>query len=155
MAFSLKVSWSPVVLFGATAFALVAFAFLIPVGAFGSGVDIFLHGGYVVLSPMHVQLILAVICGLFAVGYFVCARWLKMPLNTQMARIQFGLVALSIVALNAGMYAAGREFGSDLASRDMRIVLMGVALPSLVFLIGCALFPINFFWTIIRAFRAH
>src|ERR1700686_3596280 len=109
--------------FVALAIAVAVLAFLVAAGAVrGPSFGRQSHGTYfVVASYFQVCLFGALLCGAFAIIYYLCARWILLPLNQTLGIVHFSLTTLTVVLFAAGSYASARAMhGGGLAEYAFR-----------------------------------
>jgi heme/copper-type cytochrome/quinol oxidase subunit 1 len=147
-------------LVSAVVFAFVSF---FSRSGWGPVIDISVHATYIVLGRVHLLLISALICGLYAALYIFSEKVLKVAVNQPLSVVQFALTSLGLIALNlitnarigpgrAVYIATARMEGETLVPW----LLVAVVCAYLLLLLGGALFVANLAWvTIAKAIRTN
>jgi hypothetical protein len=92
---------------------------------------------------LYLQLIIALVCLIFAAAYFTAAQWTRTSLNQTLGLLQFGFVCTSVGVFAFGFSATGATFVDR--------YLFPASVVS--FLIACALFGANAVWAVVQLVR--
>jgi cytochrome c oxidase subunit I len=115
--------------------------------------DLYIHDSYFIVANSHVALAAAVTCGIFALVYFACERFLRIPLSRGPSLTHFLLVVLPLGLLVVAMYSlhASPEVGFN--TTLVKVLTVSVLAGAMCFLAGCCLFVFNFGWGVILFLR--
>lgn len=121
-------------------------------------IDVYFHATYFVISPIQLQILLALTSVCFALIYFAAFRWLAHSLNNSLGLTHFVLAAIGFVLLSMSLSALGSATpanGLATVAAPSPWKLLAIAIGVLSFLLGCATLAVNFVWTAITLFRSH
>ena len=96
--------------------------------------------------------IAAAICGLFALVYFACERFIRAALNRALSLASFIFTVLPIAAIALTGQLLSPRFGLGPDSRAFKIVQLALDGCAACFLIGCSLFVLNLIWTLAQGY---
>jgi Cytochrome C and Quinol oxidase polypeptide I len=68
-------------------------------------IDIGVHGTYLVVGRIDLQIMLALASACFALTYFAASRWVSHPLNNSLGLIQFAVTTIGFILLLLCLYA--------------------------------------------------
>jgi heme/copper-type cytochrome/quinol oxidase subunit 1 len=120
-------------------------------------IDIGVHGTYLVVGRMELQIMLALASACFALTYFAASRWVSHPLNNSLGLMHFAIATIGFVLLVLSLYTlkpsalANGLPGQAPNHSSLFALLAGV----LCFLSGCATLAVNCIWTTLTTFWSH
>jgi heme/copper-type cytochrome/quinol oxidase subunit 1 len=120
-------------------------------------IDIGVHGTYLVVGRIELQIMLALASACFALTYFAASRWVSYPLNNSLGLMHFAIATIGFVFLLLSLYtltpSAPANGLPDQAPNHWPLfaLLAGV----LCFLSGCATLTVNCIWTTLTTFWSH
>jgi heme/copper-type cytochrome/quinol oxidase subunit 1 len=117
-------------------------------------INIGVHGTYLVVGRIELQIMLALASACFALTYFAASRWVSHPLNNSLGLVHFAITMIGFVLLSLSLYMLRSSApANDLPgqARPFFAILAGV----LCFLSGCATLAVNCIWTTLTTFWSH
>jgi heme/copper-type cytochrome/quinol oxidase subunit 1 len=142
-------------LFAALAVLQVGLAML-ECGTTAQPIDIGVHGTYLAVGRIELQVMLALASGCFALTYFAASRWVSHPLNSSLGLMHFVIATtgfvllLSLDTLKPSAPANGLPYQVP-NHWPLFALLAGV----LCFISGCATLAANCIWTTLTTFWSH
>jgi cytochrome c oxidase subunit 1 len=120
---------------------LLAMLSLVVAGRQLPSLDLYFHATYFVLAPKHLELFVALTCGIFAGIYFVFSKWVPTHFNQTAGLLHFIVFVLAIVLGILGVHSYSVST-TDAATRLSRLSHLFTA-AALCFSAGCAVFVVN------------
>ncbi len=119
-------------------------------------VDIGVHGTYLVVDRIELQITLALASACFALTYFAASRWVAHPLNSSLGVMHFVMATTAFVLLLSLYTLKPAAPANALPEQAPNHWPLFVLLAGVVcFISGCATLAVNCIWTTLTTFWSH
>jgi heme/copper-type cytochrome/quinol oxidase subunit 1 len=119
-------------------------------------IDIGIHGAYLVIGRIDLQIMLALACAGFALTYFAASRWVSYPLNNSLGLMHFAITTIAFILLSLSLEMLKSSAAANgLPGRAPNHWPLFALLTVVCFLFGCATLAMNCIWTTLATFWSH
>jgi heme/copper-type cytochrome/quinol oxidase subunit 1 len=114
------------------------------------------HGTYLLIGRMALQIMLALACACFALTYFAASRWVSHPLNNSLGLMHFAITTIAFILLWPSLETLKSSAAANgLPGQAPNHWPLFALLTVLCFLFGCATLAVNCIWTTLATFWSH